>query len=227
MKRFLSVLLVLIFVNVGYAQSIKLPDKVIVKVNRLTPVVVDYDGDDIAFTTDGEADVFREYSKDNKVRLRVVLYKSGTAKLKVIVCKDKSLSEFYTCTITDGQNPPNPDDPVDPDDPSDPLFTALKSAWDKETSFTKKTERDKLAAIYEAAVDLVKKPVDKTQGELIARIAAAAKKDVGDPTKVLPEIRKVIQQYFNSMLTTKTSDPIDPKSADAFKAVAKSLEALK
>jgi hypothetical protein len=213
------------------AQSVTLPEKVELKPGRLVAVTVTYDGDDLSWQAPAEFDAFREYDPDpKKIRLRLFAppeTKPGEYRFLAVTCKGGKLSPFAVCIVTVPGPPAPPPPPPPPPEPTDPLYLSLKAAWQAEPAATRAVLRDRLAAIYEVAVGYVTAPRDKTQGELIARVKDAAKAQVGDPATVLPVLRQAIAAYLKANLVTDPAAPIDPRSAAAFSAVAKALEALK
>lgn len=232
MNRYFLVLPILLIINnIGLCQTVKLPEKLTVTVNRLTAISVPFEGDDIAFTGDTDVDVFREYGSDPKIaKIRVIVYKKTNGlKLQAIVTKDKKLSDFSVCILSTDSTP-IPPDPVPvpvPPEPTDSLYLQLKNAWTTELAADKIDKKNKLAAIYRAGIEFVKEPMDKTQGELDVRMKTVIQKDVGPTATVLPNIRKILSDYMKANLTQKPSDPVDPRGVEVFTNIAKALEALK
>lgn len=112
------------------AQTVTLPQSVVVAKGRMAAVKITFDGDDLRWDVPPQLDCFREFSTDPKdVRLRLIGYDSGTYRLTAVTCKGGKLSDFATCLIVVGDGPgpvpPNPPDPI----PPTPVPPANKVAW--------------------------------------------------------------------------------------------------
>lgn len=131
MTRLTAAVTLLALVAPAYGQSVKLPEKLEVKVGRLAAIDVVWEGDDIRYTASGDMDVFREYDPDPaKVRLRILVYSAGTYDLKAIACKGGKLSEFAVCLVVADGVPPGPKPPPPPPPPpEDELTRKLRLAY--------------------------------------------------------------------------------------------------
>jgi len=107
----------------AFGQKVTLPPKIEVKPGRIASITVEWDGDDIRYTSSEDLDVFREYDPDpKKVRLRVIGYQTGKYRLVAIASKGGKLSDFATCVVQVGDAPPPvPPTPPTPPDPPTPL----------------------------------------------------------------------------------------------------------
>lgn len=102
----------------AFGQTVTMPKEVSAPVGRLATVVVESDGADTKYFTDGDLDLFREYDADPKViRLRVIGYAAGKYTLRAITCRDNRLSDPAVCTVVIGK-PADPPPVIDP--PKDP-----------------------------------------------------------------------------------------------------------
>jgi hypothetical protein len=120
MKYLTSLLLTLtIFAGTAFPQKVILPSEVKVKKDRMVQIVLEFDGEDVRWTSPGDTndiDVFREFDSDaKKVKLRAVGYTPGKYHLNAIAVKGGKLSDFGKCVITvEGELPPVPPTPVPP-----------------------------------------------------------------------------------------------------------------
>ncbi len=117
--RYIFSILIFLLASAASAQSVKLPAEIKVQPGRLASVLIEYDGDDVRWTTPPELDVFREYDPDaKKIRLRLIGYTAGKSYLHAVAAKGGKLSDFATCLIIVGEPPdPGPKPPVPPEGP--------------------------------------------------------------------------------------------------------------
>ncbi len=121
MKHLLALAALVLLPLLAHAQSVKLPAEVKVQPGRLASVTIEYDGDDLKWTTPSELDVFREYDPDaKKIRLRLIGYAQGKYHVHAVACKGGKLSDFATCVIIIGDPAPTPPTPPNPPDPPTP-----------------------------------------------------------------------------------------------------------
>lgn len=134
------------------AQTVTMPQSVVVAPYRLAVVEMTYDGDDFAYSVPPELDAFREYTTDPQtVRLRVQFVprpdgpQSGTFQITAVAAKAVDgvgrLSKFQTCLVNvAGPAPPivTPPDkppvtpPIEPPDTPPQTPTAATYIYEKD-----------------------------------------------------------------------------------------------
>lgn len=124
------------------------------------------------------------------------------------------------------QPPPGPTPPI-PVPPSDPLAQAVATAYAAETDAAKAQQVQELAALYRvAATSTVNDQALKTNGDLIAKMHAAAVALVGEAA--LPKVRRALGDYLNSKIDRTPTAAIQREVfGQAFATIATVLEGLK
>lgn len=163
-NRFLSVIVLVLFANIAWSQSITIEDKVIAKAGRMASVTIKSDGKTtswIALPSDG-VDIFREYDPDiSIIRLRLLSYANGTYYIVASTTLNDKI-DTKTCIVIVGD--PNPIIPVNNDTQ---LIKNLKAVYAADSSNQRAIELDALIALYDqGSVFVNTRPDLKTYGQV-------------------------------------------------------------
>lgn len=167
MNRFLSVIVLVLFANIAWSQSITIEDKVIAKAGRMASVTIKSDGKTtswIALPSDG-VDIFREYDPDiSIIRLRLLSYANGTYYIVASTTLNDKI-DIKTCTVIVGD--PIIPIPIIPINTDTQLIKNLKAVYAADSSNQRAIELDALIALYDqGSVFVNTRPDLKTYGQV-------------------------------------------------------------
>jgi hypothetical protein len=238
MKRASSLLLLFALAVPGWGQSVVLPKTLDAKAGRpifLSPLV---DGDDLKWEIDAGLDDWvamlpPEVAK-NFGQSKIFYGEKGTYTIRAWTAKvvdgKAKLSPISTCIITvDGGRPPPVPDP--PPVPTSALQRSLQAAFTLDTDTDRTAKVAALADLWGNFVPAAKKSgTVTTSADLMAKGAAAANIAVGPSATTIPNVRKAIGVYLQSVLgsTSVAADEAFWTRADTeFRNVATALKGLK
>lgn len=174
MKRFLSLIMLLVLPYGAYAQTVTIDEKVVAKSGRMASVTIKTDGKStswLALPSDG-LDIFREYDPDlSVIKLRLLSYNNGTFYIVASTTLNDKI-ESKICTITIGD--PSPTVPVINVDSQ--LLKNFKATYGADSSVNKESELEALIALYDQGSVFVKTRQDlKTYGQVWSAFKDVAK----------------------------------------------------
>lgn len=209
-------------------------------------LTIKWEGDDIKWTTSSDGiGVIRGYTKDPKeVTLHVFGYTPGTHTIKAVACKDGSMTDFVTTTVTVGPDLPDPKpvDPVKPVDPPapvpvDPFLKAIQDAYSVDPGADKATMVAKLVTLYRTAATpsdatttgWLDDPSMKTFPDVKSKFSVA-RRLLGVPDTALVEVRKIANKELDALKVSQTAALTSGEKDRvrlAFFKIASALEGVK